>query len=127
MQHTVVAALIPIGPGECSEVRAESELYLATNAEELPVSRHDDGKSKFRVKVTVDRHDNHAEATARMRWRDVDLVGTGSADVDPDDHYPELVGEELAVARALTHLTRQLFVSTAGDIESVTGESVSVR
>jgi hypothetical protein len=68
-----------------------------------------------------------ALATARMRWRDIDLVGTGNADVDPDDHYPELVGEELAVARALTHLTRQLYVSTGGDIESVTGESVSVR
>lgn len=91
------------------------------------MSHHDDDKSKFRVKVKVVSHDDHTEATASMRWRKIDLVGTGNAEVDPNDHYPELVGEELAVARALTHLTRQLFVTTAGDIESATGESVSVR
>lgn len=83
--------------------------------------------SEYRVKITVDRHENHTVAKAHLRWRHVKLVGTGEVDLDPDDRYPKRVGEELAVARALTHLTRQLFVSTAGDIESVTGEAASVR
>lgn len=88
---------------------------------------HDHDKIKHHVKINVDKHDDHTRATARLRWRDVDLVGIGDADIDPDDQYPKRVGEELAVARALTHLTRQLFVTTAGDITSVTGEEVSVR
>ncbi|MCV7229602.1 DUF1876 domain-containing protein [Mycolicibacterium komossense] len=91
------------------------------------MSHKDHDKSKYNVKIRVDMHDDHAKATARMGWRDVELVGKGEADLDPDDHYPARVGEELAVARALTHLTRQLFVATAGDVESVTGEPVSVR
>jgi Domain of unknown function (DUF1876) len=91
------------------------------------MSHDDHDKSKYHVKITVDRHDDRTRANARMRWRHVDLVGTGDAELDPDDKYPKRVGDELAVARALTHLTRQLFVATAGDIESVTGEEVSVR
>ncbi len=91
------------------------------------MSRHDRDKSKYRVKITVDEHDDHTEAVAHLRWRHTDLVGIGEADLDPDDRYPKRVGKELAVARALTHLTRQLFVTTAGDIESVTGEEASVR
>ena len=88
---------------------------------------NDDDDAKYRVKITVHRHDDHTTATARLHWRYADLVGVGEADIDPDDHYPTRTGEELAVARALTHLTRQLFVTTAGDIASVTGEDVSVR
>ncbi|CAN5597178.1 DUF1876 domain-containing protein [soil metagenome] len=91
------------------------------------MSHDDHDKTTYHVKITVDKHHHHTQANARMRWRDVELVGVGDADIDPDDQYPKLVGEELAVARALTHLTRQLFVQTAGDIESVTGEEVSVR
>ena len=91
------------------------------------MSHSDHGTSEYKVKIKVGRHDDHTEATAHLRWRDVDLVGSGEADLDPDDQYPKRVGEELAVARALTHLTRQLFVTTAGDIGTVTGESVSVR
>lgn len=91
------------------------------------MSHDDDDTAKFHVKIAVEKHHDHTQAIARLRWHHTDLVGVGDADIDPDDQYPKLVGEELAVARALTHLTRQLFVATAGDIESVTGEEVSVR
>lgn len=84
-------------------------------------------EGEHHVKITVDGRGDHWVANAQLHWRHVKLVGTGEADVDPDDRYPKRVGEELAVARALTHLTRQLFVTTAGDIESVTGEATSVR
>lgn len=88
---------------------------------------HDrDDDTKYRVKITVHHDADHTTATARLHWRYDDLEGVGEADVDPDDRYPKRTGEELAVARALTHLTRQLFVTTAGDISSVTGEDVSV-
>jgi hypothetical protein len=91
------------------------------------MSRNEHDTSKLHIKIEVERDDEHTTATARMRWRDDALVGVGEADLDPDDRYPRRVGKELAVARALTHLTRQLFETTAGDIESVTGEEISVR
>jgi hypothetical protein len=91
------------------------------------MSHTDHDESQHHVKIKV-RHDHERSvATAQMRWRHTDLVGTAEAELDPDDRYPKRVAEELAVARALTHLTRQLFVTTAGDIQSVTGEEVSVR
>jgi hypothetical protein len=91
------------------------------------MSHTDHDRSEHHVKITVDKRDGHTRANAHLRWRHVDLVGVGDADIDLDDQYPKRVGEELAVARALSHLTRQLFVTTAGDIESATGEQVSVR
>lgn len=90
------------------------------------MSHHDGDETGYHVKITVHHHDDHTKAKAHLHWRYADLVGVGEADVDRDDQYPKRVGEELAVARALTHLTRQLFVTTAGDIESVTGEGASV-
>jgi Domain of unknown function (DUF1876) len=88
---------------------------------------HDHEVTTRHVRITVEHESDRTEAKAHMRWRKADLVGVGEATIDPDDRYPKRVGEELAVARALTHLTRQLFVTTAGDIESVTGEETSVR
>ncbi len=85
------------------------------------------GKSEHLVKICVERKGDGTQATASMRWHDVDLVGRGDAELEDGERYPKRVGEELAVARALTHLTRQLFVNTAGDIESDTGEAISVR
>jgi hypothetical protein len=91
------------------------------------MGHHDHDDTKYRVDIGVHHHHHdHTTATARLHWRDADLVGVGEADIDSDEHYPKRVGEELAVARALTHLTRQLFVTTAGDIASVTGEEVTV-
>ena len=83
--------------------------------------------TKYHVKIAVHYDEDHTTATAHLHWRYANLEGVGEAKIDPDDGYPTRVGEELAVARALTHLTRQLFVTTAGDITSVTGEDVSVR
>ena len=91
------------------------------------MSHHEHDEATYHVKITVRHHDDHTKAKAHLHWRYADLVGVGDVEIDPDDDYPKRVGEELAVARALTHLTRQLFVTSAGDIASVTGEDVSVR
>ena len=95
---------------------------VATENTSLMSHDHHD-KSEHRVKISVEKHDDRTSASARMRWHHVDLVGVGEAEIDPGERYPKRVGEELAVARALTHLTRKLFVSTAGDSESTPGEA----
>ncbi len=79
------------------------------------------------VKITVDEVDNGTNATARMTWEDGELIGKCRTTLDPDDHFPELVGENLAIARALSDIAGKLYAATASDIESVTGERVSVR
>jgi uncharacterized protein DUF1876 len=90
------------------------------------MGHHDHDDTKYRVHIGVHHHHDHTTAAARLHWRDADLVGVGETEIDPEERYPKRVGEELAVARALTHLTRQLFVTTAGDITSVTGEQATV-
>ncbi len=80
------------------------------------------------VKITVDEVDNGTNATARLTWEDGELIGKGRTTLDPDDHFPpEQVGENLAIARALSDIAEKLYAATASDIESVTGERVSVR
>jgi hypothetical protein len=79
------------------------------------------------VKITVDEVDNGTNATARMTWEDGELIGKGRTTLDPDDHFPEQLGENLAIARALSDIAGKLYAATASDIESVTGERVSVR
>lgn len=79
------------------------------------------------VKITVDEIDDRTRAVARMPWKSRELVGIGQVCLDPGDHFPDRVGGELAVARALSNVIRQLDGAAAADIEAVTGESVSVR
>lgn len=79
------------------------------------------------VKITVDEVDDGTNATARMAWEDGELIGRGRTTLDPEDHLPEQVGENLAVARALSDIAGKLYAATATDIELVTGERVSVR
>ncbi|MBI3214071.1 MAG: DUF1876 family protein [Mycobacterium sp.] len=87
-------------------------------------SRH---KPDWKVDIAVDENDERTRAVAELRYKGNVLTGVGQTRLDPDDHFPDAVAGELAVARALSDLTRQLFAATASDIEAVTGEAVSVR
>lgn len=85
------------------------------------------GKRAWQVDVRIDESQDRAHAVAEMHYRGQTLVGVGRTRLDAGDQFPDRVGEELAIARALSDLTRQLFAATASDIEAVTGEEVSVR
>jgi|OM-RGC.v1.031858424 hypothetical protein len=79
------------------------------------------------VDITIDEHTaeegNRTRAIARLRSRDdTHIVGSGFARCNPSDHDVPEIGDELAVARALSHLARQLIEATAADLESVTHE-----
>lgn len=88
------------------------------------MSHHTHDRIEHDVKITVVRCGDHTEARAKMHWRHTDLVGVGKVDIDPDPRFPERVGDELATARALTHLRRQMFVTTPGDVVAVAEENV---
>lgn len=83
--------------------------------------------ARFTVEITVDDVHDGTNATAKMAWEDGELIGRGRTTLDSDDHFPEQVGENLAVARALSDIAGKLYAATASDIQSVTGERVSVR
>lgn len=73
----------------------------------------------------VDRR-TYAEAQLYDEIRD-DLVGTGQARLRPQEPDIPEIGDEIAVARALSDLGHRLLVAAAGDLEDATHEHVSLE
>lgn len=76
---------------------------------------------RWSVDLYIDEIDGRTYAEARLHTSDdTHLIGIGRARLNPtDDDIPE-IGDELAVARALTDLGHRLLLAAAGDIEAVT-------
>jgi hypothetical protein len=80
---------------------------------------------RWSVDVFVDEEDGRTYAEARLHTNDkTHLVGVGRARLNPADHDIPEIGDELAVARALSDLAHRLLIAAAGDIESITHEPV---
>lgn len=80
---------------------------------------------RWSVDIFVDEDDGRTYAEARLHTgADTHLIGVGRARLNPaDDDIPE-IGDELAVARALTDLGHRLLLTAAADISAVTGDRV---
>lgn len=78
------------------------------------------------VDIYIDEHDDDStRAEARLRTRDgAHVTGVGFARRNPHDVNVPEIGDELALARALSDLAQRLLQATAEDIEDVTHESV---
>jgi Rv2632c-like len=82
---------------------------------------HDNrGKKTWHLDAVVDEHENRTRAKVRLSWHDTKLVGVGLARLDPADEPVAAIGDELALARALSDLAYQLFELTVTDIETAT-------
>jgi hypothetical protein len=82
------------------------------------------------VEIFIDEHadERQTHAEARLHTNDATrLVGKGTAHRHPDDPEVAEIGDELAVARALSDLAHQLLDATAGDIEQVTHQRAYLR
>lgn len=80
---------------------------------------------RWTVTVDIDEHEGRTRARARLHTRDTDrLVGVGTAHLDPADHDVPEIGDEIAVARALSDLGTRLLQTAAEDVATVTGEPV---
>jgi uncharacterized protein DUF1876 len=77
------------------------------------------------VEITIDEREGRTRAKARLRWRDQESVGVGLSRLDPTDRDVAEIGDELAVARALSDLARRLMAVTAHDIEAVTNQPMT--
>ncbi|HET8660472.1 MAG TPA: DUF1876 domain-containing protein [Micromonosporaceae bacterium] len=81
--------------------------------------------NRWVVEVTVGEEDGRTYAEAELH-DDIGnhLVGTGRAVLNPSDEDVPEIGDEIAVARALSDLGRRLLDTAAMDIESITHEPV---
>lgn len=83
---------------------------------------------QWSVTIDIDEHDGRTRAVARLRTLDSErLVGVGFARLNPTDRDIPEIGDELAVARALSALSHNLLDEAVDDIEGVTGESPHVH
>ena len=75
------------------------------------------------VTIDIDEHDGHTRARARLHTRDTErLVGVGLARLNPADRDVPEIGDEIAVARALSDLSRRLLSTATEDIEQISGQ-----
>jgi hypothetical protein len=73
------------------------------------------------VLLSVTARDDSTEAEARLPMSEgSDLTGHGTARRNPADHNVTKIGEELAVARALSDLAHRLLRVATADVETVT-------
>jgi len=73
------------------------------------------------VMLSVSAHEDSTEANARLPMRGgSDLTGHGTARRNPADENVTKIGEELAVARALSDLAHRLLREATADVETVT-------
>jgi hypothetical protein len=77
----------------------------------------------WNVQVDIDEHEGRTRAVARLRTDgSQSLAGTGLARLNPADRDVPEIGDELAVARALSELSHRLLDVAAEDIERSSGE-----
>jgi len=77
------------------------------------------------VSFTEDEDRTRADATMELASRK--FHGFGQAKRAPQDPTVPVIGEELAAARALSHLSHQLLEAAADRIESFEGHRVNVH
>lgn len=85
---------------------------------------------RWSVDIFVDEHEGErtTHAEARLHTNDkTHLVGHGDARRNPDDAEIAEIGDELAVARALSDLAHQLLHAAASDIEAITHKPAHVH
>lgn len=85
------------------------------------------GRVSMRVDVSVTEDADHTEALARLHMCGRDFSAWGRARRNPSDPTTPTVGEELAVARALSDMSHQLVVAAADSLESALGRPVALH
>lgn len=78
---------------------------------------------KWNVEIIITESDRTTQAEARLRGRNDELfVGEGTAHRNSADQDVPHIGDELAVARALSGMSHELLHEAAAEIETLTGE-----
>lgn len=86
---------------------------------------NDDDTKACHVDVLIEEREERTRAKARLSWSGQKFVGVGWARLDPADEPVARIGDELAIARALSDLANQLFALASTDIQASTHEPVT--
>ena len=87
---------------------------------------HSDSKV-WTIALVIDEGADVTEAKALLSVNDRELGGWGRARRAPQDPDRPRIGEELAVARALSDLSHQLVEAAVAEIEEYEGHEVDVH
>lgn len=80
-----------------------------------------DTRENWLVELTAEEKDGQTRARARLRLTGYETWwGTGSARLNPADSDVTLIGEEIAIARALSDLAGKLLHAAEHGIEDIT-------
>jgi Rv2632c-like/Domain of unknown function (DUF1918) len=90
-------------------------------------SEHKPERLSMRVDLSLTEDEDHTEALARVHMCGRDFSAWGRARRNPSDPTMPAVGEELAVARALSDMSHQLVVAAADSLESSLGRPVALH
>jgi hypothetical protein len=92
-----------------------------------PGTRSGPDRMTMRIEVVVTEDADHCEAMAHAQVRDREFSGWGRARRHPADPEMPVVGEELAIARALSDVSHQLVVAAADSLETALGRPVALH
>jgi hypothetical protein len=79
------------------------------------------------IEVLLEEDDAETEATVLLRMGHREVGGWGRARRNPRDPQRPQVGEELAIARALSELSHKLVDAAAVEIEEYEGQRVHLH
>lgn len=79
------------------------------------------------LEIAIGENPDETEAQAMLHAGDIELAGSGRARRNPHDPARPRVGEELAVARALSDLAHRLLDAAATEIEAFEGRKVHLE
>ncbi|GAB3201881.1 DUF1876 domain-containing protein [Geodermatophilus arenarius] len=83
-----------------------------------------DAVKTWTVRIDIGEHDGRTRAVAHLQpGETAALTGIGFARLDPADRDVPVIGDEIAVARALSDLAHRLLRTATDDVEQSTGEA----
>jgi hypothetical protein len=118
--RSLLTAAAPV-VGLTKDVPVEKRVEVNSMSTEKSV----DGRASWTVSISIDEQDGATRAKARLRWRDNEAVGVGLTRLSPAERYVRGIGDELAVARALSDLSRRIMAGAVAHIETAIDEPVS--
>lgn len=82
---------------------------------------------EFMMDVLIDEDADRTEAKVTLRLDGREFSAYGRARRNPDDPNVPLIGEELALARAMNELSHRLVEAAADSIESFEGRPIDLH
>jgi hypothetical protein len=81
----------------------------------------------YTIEILLEEDDAETEATALLRAANREIGGWGRSRRNPHDPVRPSIGEELAIARALSELSHKLVEAAAAEIEEFEGRRVHLH